>query len=488
MFTDLHMKYVFFLYGLSFFMLGFAILIYPKQNSAFSLARHLNLIAGFGLIHGANEWLDLLILMHRPASTFVLELLQAVTLPVSFIFLLLFGVQKIEASPRQPSWLRSCPWGLLALWTIVVLFSSDRLQSGDIAARYLLGFPGTVLTSIALYRHLAALRETGLNAVIKHLKFMIVVFSIYGLLAGFIVKASPFFPANLLNYDWVIGTFGIPVQVFRALCAACLAYSTLRVLSVFHWETQQQVRGAESEIANYRSELSRTRRLTELGMMSKILADKLRKPLSVSQVLLQRLAMEDDKPKGRSDTVEQCLGQLKEAVSVVKRFCDHVDMPAMAQNAAIDLQDVLSRIIAAFKERAEAADLTISLDTCPSQARLMIAHKELQYIVSTLIEHILDRANRDTAQTLRIQCQQDTDQFLIQFKDTCRGLSAEDIEHAFVPFALNTSRAGHNDIGLAVVKQIVQENEGSISVNSQEGKGTTFCLRLPTYTDQEVTP
>jgi two-component system NtrC family sensor kinase len=102
------------------------------------------------------------------------------------------------------------------------------------------------------------------------------------------------------------------------------------------------------------------------------------------------------------------------------------------------------------------------------------------------MEHILDRANRDTPQTLTIQCRQETDQFLIQFHDTCRCLSREEIENAFVPFALDTCLAGRNEIGLAVVKQIAQENEGSISVNSQAGKGTTFSLLLPATTNQEV--
>jgi signal transduction histidine kinase len=486
MFTELHMKYVFLLYGLSFFTLGFAILIYPKKNSMFSLATHLNLIAGFGLIHGANEWLDLLILIHRPGPTFVLELLQAVTLPVSFLFLLLFGVQQIDVSRKQPLWFRSCPWALLGLWAMFVLFSPNRFRTGDIAARYLLGFPGTVLTSYALYRHLASLKQTQLRLVIKHLKVMIVIFFIYGLLAGIIVKPAAFFPASLLNYDWVIDTFGIPVQIFRALCAASLAYSTLRVLNVFYWETRKQVHDAESEIDAYRRELSQTRRLTELGMMSKVLADKLRKPLSVAQVLIQRLALDDDKSKGPNETAEQCLAQVKEAVSVVKRFCDHIEMPAMPQSTALDLQAFFDRILAVFKDRADHVNLQITFQALPSQVRLIMASKELQYIVSTLMEHILDRANRDTPQTLTIQCRQETDQFLIQFHDTCRCLSREEIENAFVPFALDTCLAGRNEIGLAVVKQIAQENEGSISVNSQAGKGTTFSLLLPATTNQEV--
>ncbi len=175
MFTELHMKYVFFLYGLSFFILGFAIVIYPKKNSMFSLAPSLNLVAGFAIIHGINEWIDLFILIHAPSTAFPLEVLRAITLPVSFFFLLLFGVQQIKGVKRSIA-IRSLPWILSVAWLVMVLFCHHRLKVVDIGSRYLFGVPGAILTSYALYCHLDPLKKTGLTAVIKHLKSMIIVF------------------------------------------------------------------------------------------------------------------------------------------------------------------------------------------------------------------------------------------------------------------------------------------------------------------------
>ena len=81
--TTTHMIVVFFVYGLSFFVLGLAILIYPKRNSVFALAPHLNWIAGFGLTHGFNEWLDMFILIQGTNPVPMLQLLRAAVLPVS---------------------------------------------------------------------------------------------------------------------------------------------------------------------------------------------------------------------------------------------------------------------------------------------------------------------------------------------------------------------------------------------------------------------
>ena len=53
------MIFVWFVYGLAFFVLGLAILVYPKKGSEFRLARHIWMIGVFGIVHGVNEWLDM---------------------------------------------------------------------------------------------------------------------------------------------------------------------------------------------------------------------------------------------------------------------------------------------------------------------------------------------------------------------------------------------------------------------------------------------
>jgi signal transduction histidine kinase len=224
-------------------------------------------------------------------------------------------------------------------------------------------------------------------------------------------------------------------------------------------------------------------------MMSKVLAKKLRKPLNVTQMLLQRLAVDleiSHPDKGMSDMVEQSLAEVHEAFSTVKRFCDHVDIRTLPKSTVLDPEVFFTRIIAVFNERAQRVNLEFILDMDTAHLCLVIASKELQYIVSTLIEHILDRANQDTTQTLAIQCQREPDQILLIFTDTCRRLSNQEVKNAFVPFALITSDAGQSELGLAVVQKIAEENQGSITVHSQEGKGTTFTLVLPTGPTHEV--
>jgi two-component system NtrC family sensor kinase len=67
----------------------------------------------------------------------------------------------------------------------------------------------------------------------------------------------------------------------------------------------------------------------------------------------------------------------------------------------------------------------------------------------------------------------------IDVKDTGHGVSPENMEKIFDPF-FTTKETGHGvGLGLAISYGIVQEHHGTLTVESELGKGTTFTVSLP---------
>ena len=60
-FFELNREIIFFIYGLVFFLLGFAIILQTRQSSRLDLARNLRWLAAFGITHGFHEWGDLFV-------------------------------------------------------------------------------------------------------------------------------------------------------------------------------------------------------------------------------------------------------------------------------------------------------------------------------------------------------------------------------------------------------------------------------------------
>jgi signal transduction histidine kinase len=81
-----------------------------------------------------------------------------------------------------------------------------------------------------------------------------------------------------------------------------------------------------------------------------------------------------------------------------------------------------------------------------------------------------------------LQAQESHNEIQVSVKDSGIGICPEDLPHIFEGFYrgkdVQKTATGHG-IGLAVTRQIVEAHDGSISVESELGKGSTFVIRLP---------
>jgi diguanylate cyclase (GGDEF)-like protein len=235
------MIYIYFFYGLSFFTLGISIIFYPKKGSEFRIAKTLVFMALFGIFHGIQEWAEMFGLLHNPAESIVLKISCLVLLPLSYYFLATFGIKSILRDDASLLAIQSIPVGLFVLWFILTASASQHSLMGSIWARYLLALPATVLTGCALLKQSAAASQMKPH-ISRNFSTAAFIFFLYGILTGLVVPDARFFPASIINYAFVAGTTGIPVQVFRMVCAIIITYNMTSILSVFAWETQERLR------------------------------------------------------------------------------------------------------------------------------------------------------------------------------------------------------------------------------------------------------
>ncbi|MHC4355138.1 MAG: ATP-binding protein, partial [Planctomycetota bacterium] len=79
---------------------------------------------------------------------------------------------------------------------------------------------------------------------------------------------------------------------------------------------------------------------------------------------------------------------------------------------------------------------------------------------------------------LMIRTDRREDDAVIEISDTGSGIPADKLSHVFD--AYYSSRPQGSGLGLPTAKKIVEAHNGSITVNSEPGKGTSFAIRLPT--------
>src|SRR5207247_4257123 len=110
-----------------------------------------------------------------------------------------------------------------------------------------------------------------------------------------------------------------------------------------------------------------------------------------------------------------------------------------------------------------------SSDVCSSDLDQM---KQAFYNV---IKNSLEAMHRHG--TLRIRTDMDDTHVIIRFVDTGGGMSAENLSRVFEPYF--TTKPSGTGLGLLIVRRIVREHGGELSIESPQGKGLTVTIRLP---------
>jgi len=84
---------------------------------------------------------------------------------------------------------------------------------------------------------------------------------------------------------------------------------------------------------------------------------------------------------------------------------------------------------------------------------------------------------------LRIRTDKDDSHVIVRFSDSGGGMSAENLSRVFEPYF--TTKSSGSGLGLLIVRRIVREHGGELSIESNEGKGLTVTIRLP-HVDRRV--
>lgn len=105
-----------------------------------------------------------------------------------------------------------------------------------------------------------------------------------------------------------------------------------------------------------------------------------------------------------------------------------------------------------------------------------------EYLLKTAFLNLIENACKFSSdQHCQVQIAREQHLSIIHFRDQGVGISAEDLSFIFTPFyrGANGLQAEGNGIGLSLTKKIIELHQGTISVQSSPGSGTTFTLRVP---------
>jgi two-component system, NtrC family, nitrogen regulation sensor histidine kinase NtrY len=120
--------------------------------------------------------------------------------------------------------------------------------------------------------------------------------------------------------------------------------------------------------------------------------------------------------------------------------------------------------------------IKITASVNPEDISLLADYAQVEQLLINLIKNAIEALSVKKNGTIHLNASYADDTVLIQVEDNGAGIPGDIIEDIFIPFY--TTKENGSGIGLSLAKQIMQNHNGTISVNSAPGKGSKFNLKF----------
>ena len=135
----------------------------------------------------------------------------------------------------------------------------------------------------------------------------------------------------------------------------------------------------------------------------------------------------------------------------------------------------LENILSINKRHADVKGIEIVFDPAPHSLRVNIQKNLFQIAISHILKNAIEAT--PSGGRITISTKEDGNNVILTISDTGSGIEKKMIDRIFDPmFSTDDQKFG---MGLSLVKQIVKEHMGKISVKSKPGEGTTFTITFP---------
>ncbi|HEV7300518.1 MAG TPA: ATP-binding protein [Tepidisphaeraceae bacterium] len=235
---------------------------------------------------------------------------------------------------------------------------------------------------------------------------------------------------------------------------------------------------AYRRILTLRARALEAQRLAELGTLTSGLAHEIKNPLSTIGLNLQLLKedLPQDDPNhprlvARLNSVVREANRLKDILDDFMRYAGRIELELVPT----DVGELLEDLVDFFTPQAQLAKVQLRLKKPPTP---LMARIDERHLKQTILNLMLNATQAMTeGGELILGARPEGTFVVIDVIDTGPGIAADRVDRLFD--AYYSTKPGGTGLGLAIAKRIIEAHHGTITLQSQLGKGTDFTIRLP---------
>lgn len=212
---------------------------------------------------------------------------------------------------------------------------------------------------------------------------------------------------------------------------------------------------------------------------------QVRAPLAAAQGALEAMSFAGTLNETQEDLARRAQKRIQDSIDMIRDLLDLAAAQRIEDTVAVEpirFDQSLGRALETAREQARSKGLAFDEEIEASNCPLQIKPDDLERIFSNLLNNAVKYTR---AGGVRFGAKL-TDGWLDAWvEDTGIGIQKEDIEKVFKGFyrtaAAKATGEGGTGLGLSIVRKIIERVGGTLSVESEPGKGTRFDVHLPLF-------
>ena len=226
-------------------------------------------------------------------------------------------------------------------------------------------------------------------------------------------------------------------------------------------------------------------RFNALTLLAAGVAHEIGNPLNSLHIHLQLMERQANKLDGAAreefqESIDIARSEVDRLDSIVTQFLRAI-RPSKPQLQPENANTIVEEAVRFFAPEIQDRDIVVEQELRSDLPLLRIDRDQMKQAFYNVIKNSLEAMKRGGI--LRVRTDRDDTHVLVSFVDTGSGMSAGNLSRVFEPYF--TTKPSGTGLGLLIVRRIVREHGGELSIESSEGKGLALTIRLP-YVDKRV--
>lgn len=223
--------------------------------------------------------------------------------------------------------------------------------------------------------------------------------------------------------------------------------------------------------------LLQSQKLTSLGIMAGGIAHEIRNPLAICSSSAQFLLDDDVKPTFRKECAEKICSSIQRTSTIIENLLKFAHPSSNTDTNLVNLVNLIQETMTLVNYHARIQKIETSMDFTGDAIMVQGVATLLQQVFMNLflnaINAMPDGGELSVSMDVRDQ------EAHIRVCDIGCGIRTAHIDKIFDPFYTTSAVGKGAGLGLSICYSIVKQHSGTIEVESIEGKGSTFTVRLP---------